>query len=52
MSGAAKFLNSTFGVSQGGLLAWGLAGGAAYFAWVRPEQIKREAGRRCKLTPA
>jgi hypothetical protein len=35
---ASKFLDTAFGVSNGGLAAWAVAGGGAYYFIYRPDQ--------------
>lgn len=40
---AQRFLNTAFGVSNGGLAAWGVAGGAAYYFFYLPEKEKADA---------
>lgn len=39
---ATKFLNTALGVSNGGLAAWAVAGGAAYYFIYLPEQQKQQ----------
>jgi len=40
---AQRFLNTAFGVSNGGLAAWGIASGAAYYFFYLPEKEKADA---------
>ena len=39
---ASKFLNTAFGVSNGGLAAWVMAGGGAYYFFYLPEQKRQQ----------
>ena len=39
---ATKFLNTAFGVSNGGLAAWVMAGGGAYYFFYLPEQKRQQ----------
>ena len=39
---ASKFLNTAFGVSNGGIAAWAIAGGGAYYFFYLPEQKRQQ----------
>jgi hypothetical protein len=39
---ATKFLNTAFGLKEGGLAAWVVAGGIGYYWFYKPELAKRE----------
>jgi hypothetical protein len=39
---ATKFLNTAFGLKEGGLAAWLVAGGIGYYWFYKPELAKRE----------
>tara|TARA_B100000767_G_scaffold158570_1_gene148922 strand:+ start:83 stop:352 length:270 start_codon:yes stop_codon:yes gene_type:complete len=40
---ARRFLNTAFGVSNGGLAAWGIAGAGAYYFMYLPEKQRADA---------